>query len=339
MPKNLTRQGFLKLSSAAALGYALRDFPALGAPYNLRQPRYSLGRTVYSLRYYEQPSAATRELGYYIRDTVVKIHEERVGDPGTSRNPLWLRTDEGWVHGAYVQPVEFRLNEPLTRMSQPRFLVEVTVPWTQSWRVTENGWKRSYRFYYASTYWIHHSYKSKETGKIWYHVYDERTQEYHLAEAEHFRLIQADELTPLSPGVPNKRIEVNLDRQKLTAFEGNRPVFVTRIATGYYEGDTPRGEFQVERKQPTRHMAAELDTDFFDLPGVPWVCYIFWTGVSFHGTYWHRNYGTPQSHGCINLTPDAAKWVYRWTEPYLPFDDDFVQIEKGSNSGTRVIVY
>jgi len=59
-------------------------------------------------------------------------------------------------------------------------------------------------------------------------------------------------------------------------------------------------------------MASNLQGNEFDLPGVPWVCYISWTGVSFHGTYWHNNYGTPQSHGCINLTPEAAKWIYRW---------------------------
>ncbi len=86
-------------------------------------------------------------------------------------------------------------------------------------------------------------------------------------------------------------------------------------------------------------MAAELDTDFFDLPGVPWVCYILWTGVSLHGTYWHHNYGTPQSHGCINLTPEAAKWIYRWTDPYVPFDEDFVQTDKILRNGTPVIVY
>lgn len=340
MTGSFSRRSFLKLGAAATVGLAFRNFPVLGAPFHSQNPDYSLGRTVYSLRYYEQPSAASRELGYYIRDTVIRIHEQRVGDPGNTRNPLWLRSDEGWVHSAYVQPVRQQLNSPITRISPPGMLMEVTVPWTQSWRVTDTGtWKASYRFYYASVYWVHYVHRSEDTGKYWYHVYDERKETYHLAEAEHFRPILPEELTPISPGVRNKRIEIDLDRQKLVAFEGEKPVFVTRIATGYYEGDTPRGEFYVERKQPTRHMAAELDTDFFDLPGVPWVCYILWTGVSLHGTYWHHNYGTPQSHGCINLTPEAAKWIYRWTEPFVPFDEDFIQTDKNLRNGTPVIVY
>ena len=81
-------------------------------------------------------------------------------------------------------------------------------------------------------------------------------------------------------------------------------------------------------------MASNLEGNEFDLPGVPWVCYIAWTGVSLHGTYWHNNYGTPHSYGCINLNPKAAKWLYRWTAPYVPFDEDYVETE----NGTPVIV-
>ena len=47
--------------------------------------------------------------------------------------------------------------------------------------------------------------------------------------------------------------------------------------------------------------------DFYDLPGVPWVSYFHWWGVSIHGTYWHNDYGEPHSHGCINL-PSATAW-------------------------------
>ena len=55
----------------------------------------------------------------------------------------------------------------------------------------------------------------------------------------------------------------------------------------------------------------------YDLPGIPWVCYITEDGVAFHGTYWHNDYGKPRSHGCINLTPQAARWIYLWTMPYV----------------------
>jgi lipoprotein-anchoring transpeptidase ErfK/SrfK len=61
--------------------------------------------------------------------------------------------------------------------------------------------------------------------------------------------------------------------------------------------------------------AGDLAASGFDLPGVPWVLYITKSGISFHGTYWHNDFGRPRSHGCINLTPQAAKWLYRWTLP------------------------
>jgi lipoprotein-anchoring transpeptidase ErfK/SrfK len=213
-------------------------------------------------------------------------------------------------------------------------LFEVTVPYTQAWLTSENNWKRAYRFYYGSTYWATYAFEGV-TGDIWYQVIDDRYDEIYVVKAEDFRPVMAEELTPISPGVENKKVIVDLDRQRVIAYENNRPVFTTRIATGYFEGDTPKGEFIVERKQPSRHMASTLQGNEFDLPGVPWVCYISWTGVSLHGTYWHHNYGTPQSHGCINLTPEAAKWVYRWTEPFVPVEEDYVE----SENGTRVVVY
>jgi lipoprotein-anchoring transpeptidase ErfK/SrfK len=43
--------------------------------------------------------------------------------------------------------------------------------------------------------------------------------------------------------------------------------------------------------------------------------YIKDNGISLHGTYWHNDFGRPRSHGCVNLSPAAAKWLYRWTMP------------------------
>jgi lipoprotein-anchoring transpeptidase ErfK/SrfK len=70
----------------------------------------------------------------------------------------------------------------------------------------------------------------------------------------------------------------------------------------------------------------------FDLPGVPWVTFIDQYGVSFHGTYWHNDFGRPRSHGCINLPSSAAKWIYRWTTPVVPFEEQTAF----KREGTRV---
>jgi L,D-transpeptidase catalytic domain len=338
MPSRLTRRDFIKLGAAslaaAAVGSGFRDFPPGGDPTIKRPPSYPMGRVIYSMRYYDQPTASSKELGYYIRDAVVDIRAEAIGDPEPTHNPIWLRTDDGWLHSAYVQPVTKVLNQPVLKIPNGGMLAEVTVPYTQAYLFKEQQMKRIYRCYYASTYWVHYAFTS-DLGVAWYQIWDDRTEEHLLVEAEHLRPITAKDVEPISPGRSDKRIEIDLDRQRLTAYHGKQPVFTARTATGYFEGDTPKGEYRVERKQPSRHMASNLEGNEFDLPGVPWVCYISWTGVSFHGTYWHHNYGTPQSHGCINLNPEAAKWIYRWTDPVVPVDEDYVE----TDLGTPVIVF
>jgi lipoprotein-anchoring transpeptidase ErfK/SrfK len=74
----------------------------------------------------------------------------------------------------------------------------------------------------------------------------------------------------------------------------------------------------------------------FDLPGIPWVAYFYWSGVAFHGTYWHNDYGRPRSHGCINLTPQAAKWLFRWTTPTVPPDKELVYGHVGTKVEIKV---
>ena len=109
-----------------------------------------------------------------------------------------------------------------------------------------------------------------------------------------------------------------------------------RVEDGRRVWGTPAGDWRIDRKRPTRHMAGDdlAASDFFDLPGVPWVSYFHWWGVSIHGTYWHNDYGRARSHGCVNLLPQTAKWVFRWSQPVAPPG----QLEfKGE--GTPVIVY
>jgi lipoprotein-anchoring transpeptidase ErfK/SrfK len=79
------------------------------------------------------------------------------------------------------------------------------------------------------------------------------------------------------------------------------------------------------------HVTADLEA--YELPGVPWVSFFHETGVGFHGTYWHNDFGTPKSHGCINMRTEEARWLYRWT---LPEIRPGRIVQKGS--GTTVIV-
>ena len=332
MTADISRRDFLKFSGAALIGLKLGDYSPFDDPYS-RIPSMRLGRTIYSLRYYDIPSFSGNEIGFYNTDTVIRILEERVGDPEPAHNPIWVRTEDGWLHSSYIQPVKNELNRPVRDFPAGGRLFEVTVPYTQAWKISDEGKKRAYRFYYGSTYWVKYAIVGSD-GNVWYQIDDDHYDATYAVFATHMRLISNEELLPISQDVENKKILVDLPKQRLTAYENERPVYFARIATGYFEGDTPLGEYRVERKQPSRHMAGGGEGNQFDLPGVPWVCYISWTGVSLHGTYWHNNYGTPQSHGCINLSLEASKWIYRWTDPFVPVEEDYV----GSDHGTRVIV-
>jgi lipoprotein-anchoring transpeptidase ErfK/SrfK len=68
---------------------------------------------------------------------------------------------------------------------------------------------------------------------------------------------------------------------------------------------------------------------------VPWISYITESGIAFHGTYWHNDFGIARSHGCINLPSKAAKWLYRWTLPFVPYNEQSTY----NVSGTHVDVY
>jgi lipoprotein-anchoring transpeptidase ErfK/SrfK len=323
-----SRRDFLKLSGATALSLA----PSLAQTTRAAAEKpIGLGRvTNAALRAYDKPefTAKAQKKNYWL-DTLVNIYEENPdGDPGASQNPIWWRTDEGWVHSSLIQPVANDLNQPILDAPKEGFLAEITVPFSDAWRNDDGNPKKAYRFYYASTHWVDKVVTDKK-GRVWYRVLDDRYQVYYFVLAESLRRVTADELTPLSLNVTDKLIEVSLKQQALTAYENSKAVFSARVSTGRRGSATPAGKFKVESKRPSRHMAA-TDGNGFDLPGVPWAAYIFWTGVAFHGTYWHNDYGTPRSRGCINLTPADAKWLYRWTLPIVPAGEDYIRAAEGT---------
>ena len=332
----IRRRDFLKLAGAAALGAPLGGLRLDEEP--LGEKRVSsvrLGRTARSLRYYTEPTTHSRELGYYVTDSVIEILEEREGELLPFHNPLWYRTPDGWLNAGYVQPVRNLVNVPTLDVPRGGFLAEVTVPFTQAWKLGGDRRKRAYRFPYSTTHWVTGAFQDS-AGEVWYRVADDLLPETYLVYGAHLRRVTAADVAPLSPGAGGKRKEVDLENQRVTAFENDAPVFTAAMSSGRSRAGTPKGEFRVERKNPSRHMAASAaDGDPYDLPGVPWVCFISWNGVSLHGTYWHNNYGRPQSHGCINLTPQAARWLYRWTDPPVPLDEDYIE----SKEGTPVTVF
>lgn len=112
-------------------------------------------------------------------------------------------------------------------------------------------------------------------------------------------------------------IDVNLSTQRLVAYEGTRPVYSTAISSGLPAFPTVTGLFEVYLRYQSQTMNGyRLGYDYY-LPGVPYVMY-FYRDYAIHGTYWHNNFGTPMSHGCVNTPTPDAQWLYNWSSYGTP---------------------
>ena len=140
----------------------------------------------------------------------------------------------------------------------------------------------------------------------------------------------------LSPG--EKWIEVDLSEQTLVAYEGDRPILATMVSTGKEGFETPPGEFRVRSKHIATTMDGNTATDgAYSIEDVPWTMY-FHRSYALHGAFWHRQYGIARSHGCVNLSPSDARFLFFWTEPTLPTGWHGVHARR-DRPGTRVVVH
>ena len=108
-------------------------------------------------------------------------------------------------------------------------------------------------------------------------------------------------------------IEINRRSQTLIAWQGNRQVYSVIVSTGKSATPTPTGLFKIQTKYPTAVMRGED----YNVPDVPHVMY-YSGNYAVHGAYWHRSFGIPISHGCTNVAPDHAAWLYRWASVGTP---------------------
>lgn len=149
------------------------------------------------------------------------------------------------------------------------------------------------------------------------------TQEGYWLRAAHVRVAQ---LPPIPADVDPQEhwIDVNLDTQTLVAFIGKRPVYATLVSSGKEsktkkkDHRTPTGQWNIREK----HITTTMDGDGSaagDLPysieDVPYAMY-FHGSYALHGAFWHRNYGSRMSHGCINLAPVDARYLFFFTGPH-----------------------
>lgn len=277
------------------------------------------------------PDFNSKRTAVFWKDSVLPITSVAISEDTSSHNLVWYQVaGAGYVHSGSVQPVRTILNEVNKEIPVEGRLAEVTVPFTDArWSANKTD-RVAYRIYFETTHWVT-GLTQDESGDYWYSIIDDKYKHNYYIQAQHVRLVPGSELIQISSLIPNslKRIRIFLEHQILVAYEQEHPVFFSRVATGgiFSTGTytTPTGIFQTFHKRPSRHMAAgDLASNGYDLPGVPWISYITPSGIAIHGTYWHNNFGKPRSHGCINLSSQASKWIYRWTNPMVPYSEQVI---------------
>lgn len=123
---------------------------------------------------------------------------------------------------------------------------------------------------------------------------------------------------PTEIGTGERWIHVDLSEQTLVAYEDETPVFATTVSTGREGFETPTGLFRVRSK----HVSTTMDDlnageESYLIEDVPWTMY-FEGSYALHAAFWHHSFGRVRSHGCVNLAPADARWVFQWSTPTLP---------------------
>ena len=326
-----------------------------------------LGRnTVYMPSYLpirSKPNADADVVRTLSEDECVVWLREVVGDHPLGRpNRKWVETPEGYIYSPSLQRVKNLPNEPVTTLptygEDTGMWVEVTVPYvnlTLENPPAKSPWLNAvsstlWRLYYSQVIWVDQI-AMGEDGNILYRV-NERYGSYgdiFWADARAFRIITEEELAPINPDVTDKKIVVDLNAQSLTCYEGNTEVYFCQVATGKTLDElgnpvetwaTPEGNYWVWRKVISLHMSggtAGATAQGFDTMAIPWTSLFVGEGMAIHGAFWHNDFGTPKSHGCVNTTPEDAKWIFRWNTPQVPYGTGDIS-DTLNYTGTRIEV-
>jgi hypothetical protein len=339
--KTLSRRNFMQL---AALSLGSLAFNPLGEKRQPTQPR--LGRVsgvgnILSVSIHKAPNEESVILYQRAKDDIINLYEEVESEFGPVYNPIWYRVWGGYVHRKWVIEVKHVLNPVTDTIHEDGQLGEITVPFTRAMMYSSrNGWEPVYRLYYQTLHRIRDIITGPD-GRPWYQLEDQLLKIKYAIPAEHMRVMDDSEFDPISPNVPpeEKRVEISISMQTLTAFEGDQIVYHTEVSSGALTPTrkTPSGNFVIDPKHPSKHMGnGQVTSDIYayELVGVPWNCFFEWEGgIATHGTYWHNNFGTPMSRGCVNMRNQDAKWLFLWSTPQAGPHDWVV-----NGYGTRVSV-
>lgn len=271
-----------------------------------------------------RPTRDAPEVGRRVFDELLPLDREVVGQGVYPHNHVWYETPDGFVWSPDAQPVRHIPNAILGEIPADGLWMEITVPFVDGHRQPDPASPVRYRLYYSMVLNINERVTGAD-GAIWYRIEDENAVVM-FAPGEAFRPITPEEIAPLGAAGAEKVIRVDLDRQDLSAMEDGVEVYYCRIASGYAitQGgariwNTPIGQNWTWRKMVSRHMSGGDFVSGYDLPGVGWTILFSGMGAAVHSTYWHNDFGTPRSRGCINVLPEDAKWLFRWSNPAVPY--------------------
>jgi lipoprotein-anchoring transpeptidase ErfK/SrfK len=331
----LTRRQFLRLAAGTVGAAAILPFAdwtsiyAEDAPIQTFAAPASLGRiATWGVEIRQKPSLEGKLVRTAQKDEVLKLRGQCEGTPVMPHNDIWYATDDGYAYSSWIQPVEDLQNQAQPDQAAEKSWGELTVPFSDSRWQPDPKAARFMRMYYTGVFRVVGAVTGKD-GQWWYRLQDGITwSPGPYVPAAHIRRLDPSELAPISPDVTDKRVEVNLKEQTITAYENGSPVLTARVASGFGIHYTPRGEHRVLSKSPTSRMTGGVGADFYDLPGVAFPTYITSSGVAIHGTYWHNDFGRPRSHGCLNVLSPVARWFWRWTAPSAPYNDAIYRTPK-----------
>lgn len=269
---------------------------------------------------------------------------------------------DGFIYAADLQPVRFVPNTPLnaTPAGKVGFWTEVTVPYVDlqlSGAPIGPGVKdlvqynQPIRLYYGQIAWIDQV-GSDSSGKILYR-FNEAAQhgwgpgDLLYGDGAAFHVLTEADVAPINPHVDpaTKKIVVDATpgRQTLSCLEGQSEVYFCRASTGYSSSDpsfdfsTPTGAQDIFWKTFSIHMGASFKNSAsgYDTMAVPWPMFFNGSaGAAIHGTFWHNDFGVQRSHGCVNVSPEDAKWMFRWSGPPLSLDQSDLRLEYPNVGGS-----
>lgn len=339
-PQAIDRRAFLKLGALGAGALAFGP-PRAQAEFEFPDGE-QLGRvTELETRIYARPTTDSPEVGRLLYDEVVQALRRVVGRGRYAHNHVWVETPLGYIWSPDLQPVRNVPNPLLPTLPDEGLWTQLTVPYTEGRTEPDPQAAVRYRLYYDMVLNVDQRLEGAD-GRIWYRVHDDAGVRM-WAHGESFRPIAPEEVEPIAPEAEQKTIEISLARQDLSAMQDGVEVYYARVASGYQidrdgrtRWNTPIGPQMTWRKMISSHMSGGDRVSGWDLPGVGWTILFSGMGAAIHSTYWHNDFGTPRSRGCINVRPEDAQWLFRWSLPSVPYRPGDVIIQ--GPSGSRVIV-